>query len=369
MPLHSFDWSLAHFGVLPWNPTVFCLISSFFAVALWLSVELMVQVWFTFKRHRTLYYWSMLITTFGIICHTIAFILKLFVPMEDQYGSTVLAKIGWVSNTTGFSVVLYSRLHLVLHDSCIPLIVLTFIIVDAILFHTPIVIFAFALDGPNAARWVAPMAIAERVMIVAFTIQETLISSIYTYATAQLLKSGYSVQLRNVLVLLVLAQLAVFSSDMVMVVVDYLDMFTLKASMHPFIYAVKLKIEFVVLNQLRGLVRHGMAPGDLDEFPTDDGQRSQSSQSSWSVAWKRLSRLSRCSSFEKTTRVSIRIHPVETAQDVETGQVEMFPAASILDAGMATPAPEVERQVALQKTEEDVRIEAMERLYLGNLKI
>jgi hypothetical protein len=40
-----------------------------------------------------------------------------------------------------------------------------------------------------------------------------------------------------------------------MAVLDYMDMFTLKASLHPFIYAVKLKIEFIMLDQLLSLVQ------------------------------------------------------------------------------------------------------------------
>jgi hypothetical protein len=39
---------------------------------------------------------------------------------------------------------------------------------------------------------------------------------------------------------------------------DYKNMFTLKCTIHPFVYALKLKLEFIVLNQLLALVRHGL---------------------------------------------------------------------------------------------------------------
>ncbi|KAF1981554.1 hypothetical protein K402DRAFT_306200, partial [Aulographum hederae CBS 113979] len=239
---------------LPWNPTIYCLTSAFFAIALWLSLDLTAQVWFTFKKHKRLYCWAILITTWGIAGHAIAFIFKLFVPGHNVIGSTILGKISWVANTTGFSVVLYSRLHLVIRSPGLLRTVLVFIIADAFLFHTPVIVFSFAMDGPNPARWVPYMNVAERIQVIGFTLQELVISTIYTYSAAKFLRGGYSHQLRNILIFLVLAQVLIFSSDMVMVVTDYLDMFTLKASLHPFIYALKLKIEFVVLNQLRHLV-------------------------------------------------------------------------------------------------------------------
>lgn len=45
-----------------------------------------------------------------------------------------------------------------------------------------------------------------------------------------------------------------FLADLVMVVLDFWDMFILKACLHPFIYALKLKIEFLVLNRLGEVV-------------------------------------------------------------------------------------------------------------------
>jgi hypothetical protein len=54
---------------------------------------------------------------------------------------------------------------------------------------------------------------------------------------------------------LLFAQIFTFLADIAMVVLDFVDMFTLKAALHPFIYAIKLKIEFIVLNQLTCLVQ------------------------------------------------------------------------------------------------------------------
>lgn len=373
LPLSEYDWSISNFGVLPWNPTVYCLIASLFAVALWLSIELSIQVWFLFKRYTAVYFWMILITTFGIAGHTIAFILKLFVLREHGVGTTFLAKVSWVANTTGFSLVLYSRLDLVLQNSRIPSYVLAAIIVDAILFHTPVVVFAFGLSTSSEAHWVPYMDIAERIQIVGFTIQEFVISSIYTYSVAKWLKSSYSAQLWHVLILLIVAQVVVFGSDLTMVVVDCANMFILKAAMHPFIYAVKLKIEFVVLNQLRKLVKHGIAPRDLEAFR-------DSYDSSGSVSPRRKTGL-------RASSGSLNLSP-----DKPTAGEEIFSSKYIEAPGLgirtisshsrlassasSDPATVVVDEIHNAKafggaadSMDDIEIEKMDRLYLGNYRI
>lgn len=50
-------------------------------------------------------------------------------------------------------------------------------------------------------------------------------------------------------------EVIVVLSDIAFIVVDGLGYFTLKAILHPFIYGVKLKIEFIALNMLVVLSR------------------------------------------------------------------------------------------------------------------
>lgn len=62
---------------------------------------------------------------------------------------------------------------------------------------------------------------------------------------------------RKVVRLLVLVQVCVIAFDGGLTAFDYKNMFTLKCTIHPFVYALKLKLEFIVLNQLLTLVRNG----------------------------------------------------------------------------------------------------------------
>ena len=94
-PLSGYNWSLTHFGKLDYNATVYCLIAAIFGVALWMTIDLTFQIHVTFRRYRGSYYWAMNCTVFGIVCHTISFIIKLFFHLNTpaQVGTTFLAKV------------------------------------------------------------------------------------------------------------------------------------------------------------------------------------------------------------------------------------------------------------------------------------
>ena len=277
VPLSSYNWSLGNFDVLQWNPTVYCLVASFFAVSLWLSLELSVQVYCTFKRRRGLYFWSILIVACGIALHTIGLLLKLLVPSANPMVSTVMAKIGWIMDTTGFSVVLYSRLHLVVQSRKTLRLVLVMIVVDAVLFHTPMIVFLMGLSiHKDWDPYVTPF---EYTQVVGFSIQETIISGIYIWKTAKFLKSGYSDKMQKVMTMLIAVQILVVLMDIALLVIDCIGMFTLKAVLHPFAYGIKLKIEFAVLNLLLNLVRHDSDAGNFF-FGASNGGGGDSDKSS-----------------------------------------------------------------------------------------
>ncbi|KIW30356.1 uncharacterized protein PV07_06106 [Cladophialophora immunda] len=269
VPLAQYDWSL-HPALepvaIPWNPTAYCLVSGFCAVSLWMTVELTLQVFFTFRRHKGLYFWSLLVCTWGVALHVQGVILKLF-NESNWIISSIIFKIGWVGNVTGFSLVLYSRLNLVVHDRRIRRAVLAMIITDAVLLHTPIIIFDFGISSPHPGVWYTPMKVMERIQVVWFSVQETIISLMYIWCTRDFLKDIYSRQTHRVMQLLISAQVIAIVFDVVLITVDCNNMFTLKVVIHPFCYAVKLKLEFIVLNQLLALIKHGIAPSS---FPAPD---------------------------------------------------------------------------------------------------
>jgi len=236
-----------------------------------MSLELLVLVYVTFKRRKGIYFWSIIITNIGIILQTTGYILKEFENTCPVVLVTIICKVGWVANVTGFSVVLWSRLHLVVYNPRILRLVLLMIVINAICLHTPIVIFEFGLISRIRDQVLHPMEVMERVQQTIFTCQETIISCLYIYHTAKFLDVGIASHTRKVVALLMAVQILVISLDAGLTTFDYTNMFTLKCTVHPFVYSVKLKLEFIVLNQLLNIVKNGLGPGirnrDLN-FPT-----------------------------------------------------------------------------------------------------
>ena len=83
-------------------------------IALYNTTELIVLIFVSFKRYGGLYFWSLLLATMGIIPYTLGLLFKFFNVIKIDMLSIALIDIGWQLMVTGQSIVLYSRLHLVL---------------------------------------------------------------------------------------------------------------------------------------------------------------------------------------------------------------------------------------------------------------
>lgn len=226
-----------------------------------MSIELLLLVYVTFKRHTGVYFWSIIITTIGLGLQTTGYILRSFENTWPVILVVIICKVGWVANVTGFSIVLWSRLHLVVRNPRILKWLLVLILVNGLLCHTPVVVFEFGLMTKHHHTYYHPMQIMERIQQTVFTLQETIMSCLYIYHTRKFLKIGYPMQTRKVIGFLLLVQLLVIALDAVLTLFDYTDKFTLKCTLHPLVYAIKLKLEFIVLNQLQTLVKRGLTPG------------------------------------------------------------------------------------------------------------
>jgi hypothetical protein len=147
---------------------------------------------------------------------------------------------------TGFSLVLYSRLHLLVQNSKLLRGLLLMIIMNALIFHPPVIIGA-AYTGPNKKLF---LRIAFSLEIF-FALQEVGLAGLYVHSFIRLVKGAYKeAKTRNVLAKLVFAEIVVFSTDVTLYVLLYMQYYLPREAIHPFAYGIKLKIEFVVLNSL-----------------------------------------------------------------------------------------------------------------------
>lgn len=224
------------------------------SIALYNVAELNFIIATTFKRRSGLYFWSFIVATWGIAFNAIGYLLKHLELVQNGTTYATIIIIGWCSMVTGQSFVLYSRLHLLLHNQYHLRLVLGMIIFNAIAMHVPVTALVYGSFGPNPEPYLQPYTIYEKVQLSVFFIQETIISGLYVYETYKLLRlkraiSG-SAQRRKLMSHLIFVNIAVIFLDISILVLEFANYYNLQTAWKPLVYSVKLKAEFNILNKL-----------------------------------------------------------------------------------------------------------------------
>lgn len=123
------------------------------ALALYNCLELLLLIFVTFHRWRGLYFWSLTIATIGTISYGLGLMIEYF-DLAVLWVGKIFDTGGWMVMVTGQSVVLYSRLGLILANPRILRAVKWMIIIDACMFHgvTTIVDWGRYTHNPAYAR-------------------------------------------------------------------------------------------------------------------------------------------------------------------------------------------------------------------------
>ncbi|KAL9029112.1 MAG: hypothetical protein Q9196_002609 [Gyalolechia fulgens] len=213
------------------------------------------QVFTTFKRHNTIYFWSLLVTSWGIMSHSLGIILKWFVGSCPWYVNTAFASFGWWGMVTGQSLVLYSRLHLVIRSPKILRSVLIMIIFNFCIFQIPTTILTFGSNQADPGMWLKVYNVYERIQLIVFTLQELTISVLYIRAASKMLLPDDLSETRVTKKLLIYLNLLCIVLDIAFVCEVYSGEWVYKTGTQSLAYAIKLTVEFVVLNKLMEMYR------------------------------------------------------------------------------------------------------------------
>lgn len=192
---------------------------------------------------------SIFIASWGALLFSASGFVLQYVPNSAIYG-TVMMNIGWVAMVTGFSFVLYSRLHFLNPKPIILRVVLMCIIIDALLFHVPIFVTTILSNVHyTTATWKAYMITSYTE--IAFTVQETLITTLYVYLFLVYTKDRRrEPETKLILWQLFAAEFVVFSTDIILNVLLYTENYLPRQIIQSFASVLKLRIEFAVLNSL-----------------------------------------------------------------------------------------------------------------------
>ncbi|KAI1857739.1 uncharacterized protein JN550_013075 [Neoarthrinium moseri] len=231
----------------------------FGAIALYNVLELNYMVLWTFRKRRGLYFWSLVVATWGIAVNSIGYLLEhLQLINQTQIYSTLIV-IGWICMVTGQSVVLYSRLHLVMPDEKRLRAVLWMIIINAVVLHIPVTVLVYGSNSSNPAPFFKTYSIYEKIQLTIFFLQETIISGLYVWETVNLLRFTKDIRgkrgARRVLNHLIFVNIVVIMLDISILGLEFSDYYNLQTGYKPLVYSIKLKMELSILNQLVELTR------------------------------------------------------------------------------------------------------------------
>jgi hypothetical protein len=248
---------------------------SFAAVAIWSTVPLTIRLLTTLKRRSGLYFWSVLITSWGLCVRQVGILSSYLARQCPWVLRLVLAQVGWVMMVTGFSLVLYSRLSIIVQSRRTRMFVLAMIVFNGVIWHAAMTTIAtgkawerYAGDKSKLPAWQQVDYYFERTQICVFSAQETIISMLYLHAAYEYLKSGFAQKdkSRQIMTTLSLVQIIIIVIDIGIIVIDFLGYLQLKLFINSFVYAAKLELEFVALNQLVELSHIGTSDRGSKQF-------------------------------------------------------------------------------------------------------
>lgn len=181
--------------------------------------------------------------------------------------------VGWMFLITGHSMVLYSRLNLVLHNPRILHAVLIMIITNAVILYPSVWVVYFGsrlAPNPSRSHFVSAINIVEKVQMTCFCIQEFIISGLYIWGVLGLLSTSFGSK-RAFILKLCAINLFIIVIDIALLAIEYRGLFIWEQGIKVLTYSIKLKLEFAVLGQLVDFVRHGSASRSNPTNPQGGG--------------------------------------------------------------------------------------------------
>ncbi|KAI5300439.1 hypothetical protein KEM56_002458 [Ascosphaera pollenicola] len=190
-------------------------LTAFLAVALNNSIELLVLIYITFSQYNSLYFWSLLCTTFfGVFCSALGYVFYYFEIITSAAFFTATFPITWMFLVT--------------------------VVVE---------ILTYTERGHNE-HFVHAYSILERIEITWFTVQETIISVVYICYTFRLLSGTRIRGRRTVFYQLILINVIEIAMNLALIILQYLDIYLVQTILKITVYSIKLKLEFAVLGQI-----------------------------------------------------------------------------------------------------------------------
>ncbi|KAH8803370.1 hypothetical protein F5884DRAFT_506204 [Xylogone sp. PMI_703] len=227
---------------------------AFISITIYNFIELNFIIFATFKRHSGLYFWSFIAATWALAPQAVGLLLKDLSLSRNPYIYITLLLVSWPVMVTGQSLVLYSRLHLVVSNRTILRSVLTMIIFNAIICHVPAIFLLYIIQSSPQESYLVAYAIHERIQVTIFFVQECTISGLYIWKTVKLRKLENGIHsygsARRIMLHLLIVNIIVILLDTTIITLEFIGLYYIQTTWKAMVYSVKLKLEFSILNKL-----------------------------------------------------------------------------------------------------------------------
>jgi hypothetical protein len=247
-------------------------IGAFLAIAMYNSVELVFIIITSFKKRSGLYFWSFIFATLGIAVHQVGFLLRDFKVVTNSYISTTLIMLGWYPMVTGQSVVLYSRLHIIVRNQKRLRAVMIMIIANAIIGHVPTTVLIYGANSENPAPFLGIYNVYEKVQVTLFFLQEVVLSGLYIHETIKIIRvrrinagSSNGKMMRHLLG----SNILIIVLDVTILALEFCNLYSLQTAYKGAAYSIKLKLEFNILNRLVEVVQPRNNGGAWNQYSSE----------------------------------------------------------------------------------------------------
>ena len=156
-------------------------------LALYNSLEMVLLISSTFKRWKGLYFWSLSICNLGVVLYALGMMLIYF-RLSTFWISELLIDSGWLCMVICQSLVLYSRLGLIIDNVKILNAVKWMIIINSIFLGGATIVLDWGKAYSRNPSFSEAYFYMEHIQMTGFTLQELIISGLYVWKTIGLLR-------------------------------------------------------------------------------------------------------------------------------------------------------------------------------------
>jgi hypothetical protein len=166
-----------------------------------------------------------------------------------------LMTAGWVVMIPSQSIVLWSRLHLVTQNRKLLQLLLWLIIIDSIVCIVPTCVLNWGSLVGHHPRFIHGYSIIEKIQMCIFTTQEVVISMVYLFEVRKVMRIICEKRAQAMMKQLICMNVLIIFLDLVMLSIEFCNLFMIQVTMKSMVYSVKLKVEFAVLSKIISVVR------------------------------------------------------------------------------------------------------------------